>query len=351
MSVLVTHSAAVADHHDHPGHRHLGQRVEHVEDHGSAAQPVQGLGPGRAHPGALAGGQHHRRQLPTGDPRARPVGPGVGPDPVPVVPLARRLLGVGPDHHRRAPLPMAPGRRPLRSRGAQVMGLFFPRRPVRCDPVARPPTNAGKPTPQPARVRPPHPCPSSPPPSTRTRTPSGPTPAPCPTALDTVNEQLAAARAGGGERYVQRHRERGKLPARERIELLLDRDTAFLELCALAAWGTEYQVGASSVIGHRRGRGGRVPDRRQRPHRAGRRHEPLLLPQGRPRLGHRPPEPPAGRSTWSSRAGPTSRPRPSCSSPGAAAFRDLTRQLGRRPCPPWPWSSATPPPAAPTSRA
>jgi acyl-CoA carboxylase subunit beta len=67
--------------------------------------------------------------------------------------------------------------------------------------------------------------------------------------LDTVNEQLAATRAGGGERYVQRHRERGKLPARERIELLLDRDTAFLELCALAAWGTEYQVGASQIIG------------------------------------------------------------------------------------------------------
>jgi acetyl-CoA carboxylase carboxyltransferase component len=37
--------------------------------------------------------------------------------------------------------------------------------------------------------------------------------------------------------------------ARERIELLLDRDTAFLELCALAAWGTEYRVGASSVTG------------------------------------------------------------------------------------------------------
>ena len=168
--------------------------------------------------------------------------------------------------------------------------------------------------------------------------------------LDTVNEQLAAARAGGGERYVQRHRERGKLPARERIELLLDRDTAFLELCALAAWGTEYQVGASSDHRHRRGRGGRVPDRRPRPHRAGRRHEPLLLPQGRPCLGHRPRRTACRSSTWSSRAGPTSRPRPSCSSPGAAPSG--TSPAARpRPCPPWPWSSATPPPAAPTSRA
>ena len=68
-------------------------------------------------------------------------------------------------------------------------------------------------------------------------------------ALIGVGEQLAAARAGGGERYVQRHRDRGKLLARERIELLVDRDTAFLELAALAAWGTEYTVGASSVVG------------------------------------------------------------------------------------------------------
>ena len=68
-------------------------------------------------------------------------------------------------------------------------------------------------------------------------------------AVHQVDEQLAEARAGGGERYVARHRERDKLPARERIELLLDRDTAFLELCALAAWGTEYHVGASSIVG------------------------------------------------------------------------------------------------------
>ena len=34
--------------------------------------------------------------------------------------------------------------------------------------------------------------------------------------------QLTKARAGGGERYLQRHREQGKLPARERIGRLLD---------------------------------------------------------------------------------------------------------------------------------
>ncbi len=68
-------------------------------------------------------------------------------------------------------------------------------------------------------------------------------------AVALVDGQLAVARAGGGERYVARHRERGKLPPRERIELLLDRDTAFLELCPLAGWGTEYTVGASSITG------------------------------------------------------------------------------------------------------
>src|SRR5947207_11124508 len=46
-------------------------------------------------------------------------------------------------------------------------------------------------------------------------------------------EQVAR---GGGEKALERHRERGKLPARERIDRLVDPDTAFLELGALAAW-------------------------------------------------------------------------------------------------------------------
>src|SRR5450432_3071485 len=41
---------------------------------------------------------------------------------------------------------------------------------------------------------------------------------------------------GGGERSLERHRSRGKLPARERIDRLVDPGTAFLELNALAAW-------------------------------------------------------------------------------------------------------------------
>ena len=63
------------------------------------------------------------------------------------------------------------------------------------------------------------------------------------------DEQLDLARAGGGPRYAERHRARGRLLARERIELLLDRDAHFLELSPLAAWGTEFAVGASLVTG------------------------------------------------------------------------------------------------------
>ena len=44
-------------------------------------------------------------------------------------------------------------------------------------------------------------------------------------------------------------RQRGKLLARERVELLLDPDSPFLELSPLAAWGTNYTVGASLVTG------------------------------------------------------------------------------------------------------
>jgi acetyl-CoA carboxylase carboxyltransferase component len=68
-------------------------------------------------------------------------------------------------------------------------------------------------------------------------------------AVAALDEQLEAARAGGGSKYADRHHGRGRLLVRERIELLLDRDTPFLELSALAAWGTEFTVGASIVTG------------------------------------------------------------------------------------------------------
>src|SRR3984885_7756352 len=68
-------------------------------------------------------------------------------------------------------------------------------------------------------------------------------------AVAPLNEQPQLVAAGGGERYVKRHHDRGRLLARERIELLVDRDAPFMELSALAAWGTEFNVGAAIVTG------------------------------------------------------------------------------------------------------
>nr|WP_238406369.1 carboxyl transferase domain-containing protein [Rhodococcus aetherivorans] len=67
--------------------------------------------------------------------------------------------------------------------------------------------------------------------------------------LAALETEHAKALAGGGEKYVRRHHERGKLLPRERIELLLDPDSPFLELSPLAAWGTEFPVGGSTVTG------------------------------------------------------------------------------------------------------
>jgi acyl-CoA carboxylase subunit beta len=67
--------------------------------------------------------------------------------------------------------------------------------------------------------------------------------------LADLDAEHAKAVAGGGEKYVARHHERGKLMPRERIELLIDEGSAFLELSPLAGWGSDFTVGASVVTG------------------------------------------------------------------------------------------------------
>jgi acetyl-CoA carboxylase carboxyltransferase component len=67
--------------------------------------------------------------------------------------------------------------------------------------------------------------------------------------LAEIDAEFVKVLGGGGPKYVERHHARGKLTARERIETLVDPDSPFLELCPLAAYGSEYQVGASVVIG------------------------------------------------------------------------------------------------------
>jgi acetyl-CoA carboxylase carboxyltransferase component len=51
-----------------------------------------------------------------------------------------------------------------------------------------------------------------------------------------LRERTVLVAQGGGEKALEKHRARGKLTARERIDRLVDPDSAFLELSALAAW-------------------------------------------------------------------------------------------------------------------
>jgi acetyl-CoA carboxylase carboxyltransferase component len=62
-----------------------------------------------------------------------------------------------------------------------------------------------------------------------------------------LRERSAQVARGGGEKATERHRSRGKLTARERIDRLVDPGAAFLELSALAAW--ELYDGAAPAAG------------------------------------------------------------------------------------------------------
>ena len=64
--------------------------------------------------------------------------------------------------------------------------------------------------------------------------------------VDELREKLARVKQGGGEASVEKHRSRGKLFVRERVDALLDPGSAFLELGALAAEGM-YGGGAPSA--------------------------------------------------------------------------------------------------------
>ncbi len=65
--------------------------------------------------------------------------------------------------------------------------------------------------------------------------------------LGELADEQAKAIGGGGPKYVQRHRDRGKLTVRERVELLVDPDSPLLELSPLAGYGTGFPVGGSGV--------------------------------------------------------------------------------------------------------
>ncbi len=64
-----------------------------------------------------------------------------------------------------------------------------------------------------------------------------------------LRERTARVARGGGEKALEKHRSRGKLTARERVDRLLDPDSAFLELSALAAWDVyEGQAPGAGIV-------------------------------------------------------------------------------------------------------
>ena len=67
--------------------------------------------------------------------------------------------------------------------------------------------------------------------------------------LADLDRRLDEAVHAGSAKAVEKQHAKGRKTARERIELLIDEGTAFLELSPLAAWGSDFPVGASVVTG------------------------------------------------------------------------------------------------------
>ncbi|CAG8611234.1 2589_t:CDS:10 [Paraglomus brasilianum] len=66
--------------------------------------------------------------------------------------------------------------------------------------------------------------------------------------VNELNERLRLAAEQGEQRNIERHLKRGQLLARDRVELLLDEDSPFLELCPLAGWGRDRMTLGGSVV-------------------------------------------------------------------------------------------------------
>mmetsp|Transcript_17250 Transcript_17250/g.23939 ORF Transcript_17250/g.23939 Transcript_17250/m.23939 type:complete len:545 (+) Transcript_17250:194-1828(+) len=68
--------------------------------------------------------------------------------------------------------------------------------------------------------------------------------------VDELNANLGQTLAQGSDREVARHLKRGQMLARDRVELVLDEDSPFLELCPLSGFGQDDMIiGSGSVAG------------------------------------------------------------------------------------------------------
>ncbi len=68
-------------------------------------------------------------------------------------------------------------------------------------------------------------------------------------SVERLKEELKKTTLGGGEQYVKRHIARGKLLPRDRIEMLLDEGSFFLEIAPLAGHGMENEFVGAGVVG------------------------------------------------------------------------------------------------------
>src|SRR5262245_35401008 len=68
-------------------------------------------------------------------------------------------------------------------------------------------------------------------------------------AVQRLKAELARSTKGGGEQYVKRHLARGRMLPRERIEMLLDEGSYFLEIAPLAGIGMENEFIGVGVVG------------------------------------------------------------------------------------------------------
>lgn len=67
--------------------------------------------------------------------------------------------------------------------------------------------------------------------------------------LEEIALLLDEAEAGGGAYHHERLAKRGKLAVRERLHLVLDPDSPFLEISSLAGYNSDYAIGGGAVLG------------------------------------------------------------------------------------------------------
>ena len=67
--------------------------------------------------------------------------------------------------------------------------------------------------------------------------------------IERLRSALKRSTEGGGAKYNERHKARGKLLPRERVEMLLDKGSYFLEIAPLAGIGMDDEIPGARVIG------------------------------------------------------------------------------------------------------